>query len=178
MRILKLGIWFVSLFVVSIAYAENSPRQSLGMGISYGYQGLALRQIFGKDNLFYLSGNYGKSNFEASAQFNGTTTSDTSSSRNFSVGVGVRHYLSDEKLSDFVQVELDKGYASDNFGSSSRIYSATMGYGFEYFLDSHVSVEARTGVRYSYIRAGASSSSSTVRSTSIPVVGIAITRYW
>lgn len=178
MRMLKLGMWFVSLFVVSIAYAESSPRQSLGMGISYGYQGLALRQVFGKDNLFYLSGNYGKSNFEASASFNGTTTTDASSSRSFSVGAGVRHYLSDEKLSDFVQLELDKSYANGNLGSSSRVYSATMGYGFEYFLDSRVSVEARAGVRYTYSRSDISSSSNTGRYTSIPVVGIAITRYW
>jgi hypothetical protein len=162
----------------SSASAEASPRQNQNWGVSYGYQGLAIKKIFSKDNLFYLSGSYGKSNFEVSAPFNGTTSSNTSSSKSFSVGVGVRHYLSDEKLSDFVQVELDRGYANDNFGSSTRSYSATMGYGFEYFLDSRVSVEARAGVRYTYSRSDSSYISSTGRSSSIPVVGIAITRYW
>lgn len=168
------------LFVFTFpAAAESTPRQN--WGLSYGYQGLAIRKNLSENTLAYLGVNYGKSNLETHSTSSNAillSNSGTSSNRTYTASIGARYYLANEKLSDFVQIELDESYSNVDSITSTRSHSATLGYGLEYYLEPLVSVEARAGVRYTYSKIETYLTSSSTRNTSIPVVGIAITRYW
>jgi hypothetical protein len=180
------------LFVCSFsASAEDSPRKELSLGTSFGYQGLALRKLIDENNLVFFGVGYGKTMSDSRNTYSSTTASSALNSNNYYVTTGVRHYLSNDKLSSFIELELTDSRSSgtNNYsgGSSGNISgnstTAILGYGLEYFLDTHLSVEARAGVGYGYSKSESSSgSSSTTRITSkdiyLPTVGISITRYW
>lgn len=182
---LVLGLMF---FVSALpASADDSPRQNLNIGVSYGYQGLALRKTLGENALVYIGVSYGSSSAETqiTTTFNGSPVTNSSSTTSHTYGgsLGGRYYLSSKKLSDFIQLELGQAYTTvDGSSSPTKPTWATVGYGLEYYLDPHLSLEARVGATYTHGKTSWSVSGSqtsvTTKSTSIPVVGIAITYYW
>jgi hypothetical protein len=110
-----------------------------------------------------------------------TTVSVNTTTRSYSVSAGVRQYLSNNKLSKFIQLSLDESYSKysgDGYYSSYRHYGATGGYGLEYFLDTHLSIEGTVGLSYSYTPDTSSMSDVSNRGMSFPVVGTAISYYW
>jgi hypothetical protein len=173
------------------ASAEDGPRKDISLGATFGYQGLALRKLVDENNLIFLGIGYGKTMSDSRNTYGTSTASSNGNSHDYYWTTGVRHYLSNDKLSSFIELELTgshgsgtNSYSDSTSGSSSvKSTAAILGYGLEYFLDAHLSVEARAGIGYGYSRSESSYSSSSNGSTTskdiyLPTVGIAITRYW
>jgi hypothetical protein len=189
MRIAGLVLGFISIVSSLPASADDSRRKDLNLGVSYGYQGLALRKLVNQDNAIFLGVDYGKGTSESRSLYSSSTSLSNSNTDGYSFTTGIRHYLSSETLSSFIELEL--GYyhtnGSSNYSGSSSTSSghssmAIIGYGLEYYLDAHFSIEARAGLGYSYTTSKYSSSTSqgdsTSKTYSLPTIGIALTRYW
>lgn len=191
MRISSLAASLLLFVYAFSASAEDSPRKDINLGASFGYQGLALRKLVNEDNLVFFGIGYGKSMSDSRSTFSTSTSSSNGNFNDYYVTAGVRHYLSNDKLSSFFELELtgSHGSGTTNYSdgtsgsSSSNSTTAILGYGLEYFLDAHLSVETRAGVGYGYSKSessysSSSSGSSTSKAIYLPTVGIAITRYW
>ncbi len=177
MRRLSFCVGFACLVVSLSAAADDIVRPDIG--VSYGYQGLAFRKALSENTLMYLGANIGRMRFESHPAY--AAAPNDISTNSYSILAGARYYLSHAKLSDFVQVELSSSYSNTPSASSSpttRNWGTTLAYGLEYYLDPHLSIEARAGLGFGYSKSSYSQGSSTNRSVSIPAVGTAITYYW
>lgn len=174
------GIAFLIVSFSADAADTNQKDYAVSFGVGSG-SGLTLKKALSEST--WIFANASLSSGKSSAQYTsgGSTFGYSSTSRNYSMSVGVRQYLSNDKLSKFIQLSLGETYSkysTNGTQSSSRGYGATAGYGLEYFLDTHLSVEGTVGLSYTYMPGNSSTSNVSSRSMSFPVVGTAITYYW
>jgi hypothetical protein len=198
MRYISLGFAFVCLLVsLSADAAERDVSVSFGLG-SEG--GLNFRKAV-SDRLTVFAGasmstSKSTTNSYNYSTFNGvntsTTTTNSSTAKNYSMSLGTRLYLSKETISSFTLLSVGESYSKSSSGdinyslnSSLRSYFANVGYGLEYFIDPHFSIEAIAGCSMFYTPSvevssiySSSSYSSSSRSISFPNIGTAITYYW
>lgn len=180
-----LSLGFVFLFVSFSAtaadtLATNQKDYAVSFGVGSG-SGLSVKKAISETT--WIFANASMSAGKSAGQFTsgGTTVSISTTNRSYSMYAGIRQYLSNEKLSKFVQLSLGETYSKnsgDGFESSAKAYAATAGYGVEYFLDAHLSVEGTAGLNYSYTPGNSSTPGVSSRNMSFPVVGTAITYYW
>jgi hypothetical protein len=185
MRHSGFGFGFVFLFVsFSAVAADTSDTNQKDYAVSFGVgsgSGLSLKKALSESTWIFANASISAGKTQGQYTSGGTTFSRNSTSRNYSMSVGVRQYLSNEKLSKFIQLSLGEGYSkysSDGLDSSSRSYAAMAGYGLEYFLDTRLSVEGTVGLSYNYIPGNSSTPEVSSRSMGFPVVGTSITYYW
>jgi hypothetical protein len=179
MRILKvcLGI-ILSAFSLS-SFAEETTQKEYG--VSYGGStGLAIRKSVSEKTLVFAGIGLGYSNYDSSSSCCG---SNSGNSNFYALTLGTRRYLSIEKLSKFIDVELH-GYYGEGSDSTSgtTIYqkgvSVYASYGVEYFLSANISIEGKAGFRMNYSTNSSSGGSSSGKSIDFPAASTAITYYW
>ncbi len=180
---LSLGFGFVFLLVSfsAVAVDTNQKDYAVSFGVGSG-SGLSIKKALGESTWIFANASLSAGKTEVQNTFNGATVTTSSTNRNYSMSAGVRQYLSNEKLSRFIQLSLAETYSTFSSNglpqTSSRSYVATAGYGLEYFIDTHISVEGIVGLNYTYNPSSSSLSNVSSRNTSFPVVGTAITYYW
>ena len=158
----------------------NQKDYAVSFGVGLG-GGLSVKKALGESTWVFASASMygGKSTGQYTS---GTTTvSVNTTSRSYFLSAGVRQYLSNDKLSKFIQLSMGESYSKysgDGYYSSGRTYGATAAYGLEYFLDTDFSVEGTVGLSYSYSPGNSYSSNVSTRSMGFPVVGTAISYYW
>lgn len=183
MRHLNLGFGFIFLCIsfAAVAADTNQKDYAVAFGVGSG-SGLSVKKALSESTWIYAIGSMSAGKTEGQYSSGGSTVSISTTTRNYSMSAGVRQYLSNEKLSKFIQLSLGETYSkysSDGVSpSSSRSYQATAGYGLEYFIDPHLSVEGTVGLNYNYVPGNSANPNVTSRSMSFPVVGTAITYYW
>lgn len=186
MRHFGLALSLVCLVVATSTYAADgtdtvSKKYAVSFGVGNG-AGLSVRMAVSKATWFFASATVSALRMDDQYTFNGTTTSTSYSDRIYSAQGGFRHYLSDEKLSSFLQLSLGESFGKhygNGADASSRYYMAAAVYGLEYYLAPQLSVEGVAGLSYVYYpHNGNSYSFSSYRSMSFPNAGVAITYYW
>jgi hypothetical protein len=178
MRFLKicLGI-FISVLSLS-SFAEEKTQNEYG--ISYGGStGLAIRKSVSEKTLIYAGIGLGYSHSDSSSSCCGGSSGK---SNFYALTLGTRRYLSIEKLSKFIDAELQGQYGegSDSsgltyYGSGVSVYAS---YGVEYFLSAAISIEGKAGFRMNYFTNSSSGGSGTNKSINFPAASTAITYYW
>jgi hypothetical protein len=197
MRYISSGFAFVCLLV---SFSAEAAERDIGVSFGLGSEGgLTFRKVV-SDKLTVFAGasmstSKSTTNSYNYSTFNGvntsTTTTNSSTAKNYSMSLGTRLYLSKETISSFTLLSIGESYSKYSSGdtyyspNSSRSYFANVGYGFEYFIDPHLSIEAIAGCSMFYTPPvenlsvdGSYSYSSSSRSITFPNVGTAITYYW
>ena len=186
MRILIIGMSLISLLLpISTLAAETNQRD---YSVSFGYGAgslITFKKIFSEDNAFqyYAEAGFGATHAAYSSTAYGSTTSYSTNNQYYSASLGTRYFLSHEKFADFLFLALTQSYSKYSYSlitgySSVKTTQATLGYGLEYFLDTHLSVEASAGIQFAYSKFDTATSNSTQRMQSFPGIRTAITYYW
>lgn len=175
------GIVFLAVSFSANATDTNQKDYAVSFGVGSG-SGLSVKKALSESTWIFANASLSAGKSQGQYTSGGATVNVSTSSRNYSMSVGVRQYLSIDKLSKFLQLSLAETYSKySGYGpslSSSRSYGATAGYGLEYFFDTRLSVEGTVGLSYSYSPGNSSTSNISNRNMSFPVVGTAITYYW
>lgn len=182
MRHLGFVIGVISLVVSFSAVAEdkNQKDYAVAFGVGSG-SGLSVKKALSDSTWIFVNFSMSSGKTEGQYTSGGITVNMNATTRTYSMLAGVRQYLISEKLSKFIQLSLGENYSKSStqgFQFSSRSYTAIAGYGLEYFIDPHLSVEGTVGLNYSYVPGNSANPGVTSRNMSFPVVGTAITYYW
>ena len=177
MRCLKVCLGILISVSSHSAFAEDNNKKEFG--ISYGGStGLAIRKALNETALIYAGIGLGYDHANDSY----SSGSSSSIGNYYFITLGTRRFLSIDKLSKFIDVELtaeyDESRSSVGFNSHGKGVSAYAAYGIEYFLTSNLSIEGKAGLSVSYSTHSSAGSSSTFKSTSFPKASTAITYYW
>ena len=171
-------------------YAEEPVKKDLGVSFK-NLNGLYIRKSLSDTALLYAGFNIGKGQQYYSSDFGSGTFESTGNDTFYAGIIGGRKYLSNEKISKFINLEVARGFAkADNSTSSSTISipnsdaqttmtSANITYGIEYFISPSISIEGSAGVgMYWIVGTNSSGTYSTTKSISLPLASIALTYYW
>lgn len=182
MRHFNLCFGIVSLVVSFSAAAADTNQNDYGVSFGVGLgSGFSVKKALGESTWIFANIGVGLSESTSQYTFNATTYSYDTTTRSYSMAAGVRQYLSNDKLSKFIQLTLGEYFSktsSSIYSSSLRSYGATAGYGLEYFLDPQLSIEGTVGLSYSYIPGSSANSNQSSRYISFPLAGTAINYYW
>lgn len=179
------GIAFLVVsFSADAADANQADTDQKDYAVSFGVgagSGLSVKKALSESTWIFANASMyaGKSTGQYTS--GATTISYNATNRSYSLSAGVRRYLSNDKLSKFIQLSLGESYSKysgDGYYSSQRFYGATAAYGLEYFLDTDLSIEGTVGLSYSYSPGSSSAPNVSSRNMSFPVVGTAISYYW
>lgn len=174
------GIVFLVVSISADAADTNQKDYAVSFGVGSG-SGLSVKKALSESTWIFANASMSAGKSTGQYTSGATTVSVNTTSRSYLLSAGVRQYLSNDKLSKFIQLSLGESYSKysgDGSYSSMRSYGATAGYGLEYFLDTHLSIEGTVGLSYSYFPGNASTPNVSSRAMSFPVVGTAITYYW
>lgn len=174
------GIVFLVVSFSADATDTNQKDYAVSFGVGSG-SGFSVKKALSESTWIFANASLYVGKSEGQSTFGGTTFSVNTTSRGYSMSAGVRQYFSNDKLSKFIQLSMGESYSknsSNGYYSSGRSYGAIAGFGLEYFLDTHLSVEGTVGLSYSYVPGDSSTSNVSFRSMSFPVVGTAISYYW
>jgi hypothetical protein len=174
------GIVYIVISYSADAAETNQKDYAVSFGVGAG-SGLSVKKALSETTWFFANASMSTGKSEGQITSGGSTITVSTSYRGYSMSAGVRQYLSTEKLSKFIQLSLGETYSKNSgngFESSGRSYTATAGYGLEYYIDTNLSVEGTMGLSYTYTPGNSSTPDVSSRNMNFPVVGTAITYYW
>ena len=166
---LSLGLIISILSFSAIADEPSNP--NYGLSFSSSNQ-LTMRKPLNESTMIY--GGIGLAGYEYEGH-------DNSTGNNSSLTLGARDYLSKDRLSKFINLELTRGITSysGNTPDYQNMYTtANITYGIEYFLASNFSIEGSAGVGINWQEYTYPTYSYTYRNNSFPAARLALTYYW
>ena len=176
MRYITASLGFIVCVASLPAFADDTYQRNTGVSINTN--SLAIRHSLSESNLVFAGISSGYSHSDASF----SDGNAKSISNNNGLSLGIRHFLSVEKLSKFVETVLSIGYGEgrDSFGNTGYSAHASLSalYGVEYFLTSNLSIEGMAGVGIGYSKSSSAMSKDISKQFSLPVASTAITYYW
>jgi len=182
MQYLSLGIGIILSISSFSALADDSNQSGLGAAFGVGAGGgFSIKKTLGDTNQLLAGFNLSQGQYQNQSTFNGTTTNTNSIGNAYSMQVGIRHFLTKEKLSNFVQLSIVGSYvtnSSSGISTSYKSFSILPGYGVEYFIAPNFSIEGTVGLGLHYSSGDYSDNNSTSKNIQLPFVGTAITYYW
>jgi hypothetical protein len=190
---MKLIAVFLSILLLAYsqtASCDDSIQRNWGVSFK-NLSGLYIRKSLSETALMYAGIGLGKGQQYYSSDAGLGTFESTSNDTSYTGILGIRKYLSNEKLSKFINLEVLRGvYKSDystssstvstsNADAQSRVNSTNISYGIEYFLSSRISIEGAAGIgMYWSDGTNSSGSYSANKGVSLPIASIALSYYW
>ena len=171
-------------------YAEEPVKKDLGVSFK-NLNGLHIRKSLSEATLIYMGISIGKGQQYYSSDLGLSTFESNSNDTSYTGILGGRKYLSNEKISKFINLEVARGFAkadyttnssspsNANFDTQATMSSASVTYGIEYFLSPGISIEGAAGIGLYWTEGSNSSGTySTTKGISLPIASIALTYYW
>lgn len=174
----KLLLVSLMLLIVSSSktFAEEAFQKNYGISYSSTRQ-LDFRKFINESLMVYAGISYGASEYKISGLSSNATVFN-----GYSIDIGVRKYVSNNNLSDFVDFLIMKSYSKINSDSggvgnvqNTQLYLA---YGLEYMISPVLSIEGKTGVLYQQSNQTDNTLTYTSSGYVLPYSAIALNYYW
>jgi hypothetical protein len=187
MKLKAVCLSLIILFTSRSVLADESAQKNYSVSVK-NLNGLYIRKSLSETTMIYAGIGLYKGQQYYASDFGFGAVDSTTNYTTYNGAVGARKYLTNEKLSKFINLEIGRYFYKDDnssttggpsYDAQAKSTAANITYGIEYFISSNVSIEGAAGIGMYWSEGTTSSGTYTnTKGISLPLASIALTYYW